>query len=404
MNTPAPLDTPHARLRFELRHRHVRQLSQIGDDYKLRTEPSPDDPINVQMLMQWTQEAQQQFDNAVAKQIFGQKGTISWEIAIVTFLEAAAMYLRDVGLVVAAIKEAKAGNKEKATEYLVKSEEGINEIAAFWGFEYTTICDLFSTTPDGHLLIVGPFCGAFSPKDQSNPFIGIGFKGTSSTQEMITDIVRQPQATGSSSILWGTNVSAGVFNCLFGTYGDWGVPMDHIMGYIQTYAALLPEGANQLITHVTGHSLGASYATLCYAQLLQCQSTNTVLGDLYAFGSPRIGENSFASQLKTALKTAQGSTWRVVDQDDSVTALPPAPAHLVGPLPLQDDPRVYIHVDSGYRIFRGNLPVAIESEIDQDPGPAPQTVEYISDLQHEQDHSPVYYWASLLVANGTSGV
>lgn len=40
--------------------------------------------------------------------------------------------------------------------------------------------DLVDKSPDGHKLLVGPFCGAFSPKDFSKPFIGIAFKVTTS--------------------------------------------------------------------------------------------------------------------------------------------------------------------------------------------------------------------------------
>ncbi|KAJ7221128.1 hypothetical protein B0H12DRAFT_1078412 [Mycena haematopus] len=43
--------------------------------------------------------------------------------------------------------------------------------------------DLVSKHPDGHSLLVGPFCGAFIPKDFiNNPFIGVAFKLASACQ------------------------------------------------------------------------------------------------------------------------------------------------------------------------------------------------------------------------------
>ncbi|KZT23165.1 hypothetical protein NEOLEDRAFT_1180377 [Neolentinus lepideus HHB14362 ss-1] len=401
------LEIRYTRLRSELLLQHVRQLSQIPDNYKLDTDfpsgPWDPDRISVQILKEWTRQAQQQFEKAVAQQVFGQKGTISWENAVVTFLESAAMYLRDTTMVTAAIKEAKEGNVEKAIEYLEKSDAEIKEIAEFWGFDYVTICDLIDTAPDGHCFVVGPFCGAFSNKDKKKPFIGIAFKGTTRLRELLTDIDREPMETGSTSILWDTKVSKGPFSGLFGTYGDWGAPMDHIVVFIQKSTSLLPEGSPQLISHSTGHSLGASYGTLCHAQLLLYYSTKPVEwvpGDLYTYGSPRIGENSFSLQLQTALKSAPGSTWRIVNQNDTIAVLVPVPRHLIGFLPAQDDQRIYIHADTAYRISNTACPVLMNSEIGQDPGPAPMTPDYLRDPQHIADHFTPQYWPALLVANG----
>ncbi|EPQ52511.1 alpha/beta-hydrolase [Gloeophyllum trabeum ATCC 11539] len=403
MSTPTSSETRRLGWKKELRQRHVQELSQIKDNYKLRRDGDLDQPVTVDILKQWTEQVKQQFDEAAKQKIFGMKGIIDWRNAVFTLLESAAMYLRDVAAVESAIVEAKAGNTAQAIEYLESADDAINEIASFWGFEYTTICDLIESTPDGHFLIVGPFCGALAPVNQEDPFLGIAFKGTSTLQEWATNIDRVPQATGDSSILWGTDVSSGVFNCLFGTYGDWGIPMDHILGYIETFRSLLPANSSELAVHVTGHSLGASYATLCYGQLLQYQSTTPtgwILGDLYTFGSPRIGMNSFASQVRNAGEHAPGSAWRIVNQDDSVTALPPAPAKLFLGLPLEDDARIYIHVDSAYRISITSPPVVIPSEIGMDPGPAPKAVDELIEVGHMAEHSPSFYFASLLIANG----
>ncbi|KZT23320.1 alpha/beta-hydrolase [Neolentinus lepideus HHB14362 ss-1] len=314
------------------------------------------------------------------------------------------MYLRDGKKVIAAIKEAKAGNVQKAIGYLEDSDADIQEIAAFWDFDYVTICDLFEHTTDGQKSIVGPFCGAFSSKDKNKPFTGIAFKGTTTQKEWNTNIDRDPKVTGDDKILWNTNVSKGIFNALFGTYGDSGVPMDHIMEFIEKSAS--HKGSTRLVPHSTGHSLGASYATLCYSQLLLYYSTNPVewtLGDMYNYGSPRIGEDSFAARLRTAVRNAPGSTWRIVNANDSVTSVPPVPKHLYVFEPLEDDPRIYIHVDTAYHISTSTAPVLMDSEIGRNPGPAPKTVEYLQDVQHQKDHKQSQYWEALRVANGITG-
>ncbi|EPQ52512.1 alpha/beta-hydrolase [Gloeophyllum trabeum ATCC 11539] len=404
MSTPLSSEALHLNLKLGLRQRHVQQLSQIGDDYKFQEDLDPDKKVTVEDLMRWTTHVQKEFDAAIAQKVFGKKGIIDWRNALFTLLESTAMYLRDDAAVQSAINAAKAGNTDQAMEYLREADDDINKIAEFWGLEYMTICDLIEKTPDGQRDIVGPFCGAFSAKNPRDPFLGIAFKGTSATSEWGTDLAREPQATGDSFILWGADVSRGVFNALFGTFGDYGIPMDHILVYIQQYMNQLPTGSSELVVHSTGHSLGASFTTLCYAQLLQYQQTKPlewVLGDLFTFGSPRIGENSFALNFRAAVEKAAGSSWRIVDEDDSVTSLPPAPAKLVlGIFPAVDDPRIYVHVDSAYRTSRSEPPSAISSEVGMDPGPAPKTVEELTEKEHMQDHSPAWYYESLLKANG----
>jgi hypothetical protein len=137
------------------------------------------------------------------------------------------------------------------------------------------------------------------------------------------------------------------------------------MNYINQQTSNIESGQYKL--HVTGHSLGASYGTLCFGQLLNLNSANPpkswVLGDFYTFGSPRISENDFAKPFASTLAGQIGSAWRIVNRKDPVPTVPPAK------FLFWSDPRIYIHVDSGIQIFPHKNPKALGSELGMDPGP-----------------------------------
>jgi predicted lipase len=72
---------------------------------------------------------------------------------------------------------------------------------------------------------------------------------------------------------------------------------------------------------VTGHSLGAAYATLAFGEMMRTPEPfgNIKLVDLYTFGSPRVGimpadpTQSYLKAFEDALKALPSShCWRVV--------------------------------------------------------------------------------------------
>ena len=137
-----------------------------------------------------------------------------------------------------------------------------------------------------------------------------------------------------------------------------------------------------------GHSLGGAYATLCYAELMrlynnmptdpgvasedphaslakffsQLKERQFVLRDLYTFGCPRVGgvmsNVDWAKSYKSALDNHNGKSWRVKNNYDPVTAVPPV-------VPLIS---TWNHVDNGYQVNDSSSPEALPTEIGTQPG------------------------------------
>jgi hypothetical protein len=96
------------------------------------------------------------------------------------------------------------------------------------------------------------------------------------------------------------------------------------MALVSLAAALQSDAkAKQLpvSTYVTGHSLGAAYATLAFGEVMRTPEPfgNIKLVDLYTFGSPRVGimpndpTQSYLRAFEDALRSlANNHCWRIV--------------------------------------------------------------------------------------------
>ncbi len=75
---------------------------------------------------------------------------------------------------------------------------------------------------------------------------------------------------------------------------------------------------------VTGHSLGGALATITAARILRAidEGADLELAGLYTFGSPRVGDHAFASELEREAKDKGVRLVRVRNDDDAVTAIP----------------------------------------------------------------------------------
>src|SRR5262249_40918815 len=95
----------------------------------------------------------------------------------------------------------------------------------------------------------------------------------------------------------------------------------------------------------TGHSLGAALATLAVAKLVERAEP---VDGLYTFGSPRCGDETFASGFNAHFRRA----YRVVNRNDLVTRAPPRPLyHHVGTAKYIDESGMLRDEQDGWDAF-----------------------------------------------------
>lgn len=183
--------------------------------------------------------------------------------------------------------------------------------------------------------------------------IYVVFRGTKTISEWISDaeFAQVPYAPVSSG-----GLTEQGFSAVYATIGS------AIVAEVNTLAQ-----SNGFTTlYVTGHSLGASLATLAAPDLARATSFASPV--LYNFASPRTGDPTFAS-LVDALPTS----WRVVNTNDEVPKLPPAVAFVIEN--GQQKLYFYEHIDSEYDVTFG------------------EPIRNVQDL--EDDHAMCNYFATL---------
>lgn len=110
--------------------------------------------------------------------------------------------------------------------------------------------------------------------------------------------------------------------------------------------ALLP--ANTTI-YITGHSLGAALATVFAARLVAAKTPHRLA--LYTFGSPRVGDHQFATELSSSFQRSGFPAVRFHRSFDPVASLPPAIVgfeHVGTPVRLTSDAWEFDNDDSPF--------------------------------------------------------
>lgn len=173
--------------------------------------------------------------------------------------------------------------------------------------------------------------------------IYVVFRGTKTISEWISDaeFAQVPYAYASG----GGMVEQG-FSAVYATIRD---------GIVDEVNALAQSG-NYTTLYVTGHSLGASVATLAAPDLARATSFASPI--LYDFASPRTGAPTFAS-LVNALPTS----WRVVNTNDEVPKLPPTVTFVFEN--GQQKLFFYEHIDSEYDVTFGE-PIRDVQDLEDD--------------------------------------
>jgi len=363
--------------------RHLEQLRDLDLDEELQATPS----TTYTQLVKWTEDSQEQINTAIGNRVYGGANPGSQTIfknAFFAFMESTAMYLRNNKLVLRAVQTYRLGNDiEGAFNLLDESVKEIDRIAEMWGMKFTMICDLVDKSPDGHKFIVGPFCGAFSPKDFSKPFIGIAFKGTSGIWEWLNNVRSIKDIKVSKDLLFGAYIASGFYYPIFSTYGQ-KLKSEPIVLIQSAISDLSLTGTSRAVIHVTGHSLGGAYGSLSYGQLVYkgISTDKAFLGDLYTFGAPRVGEKDFAEPFRDAVKESSGSTWRIVNKGDIVARVPALLVKWIG--------RPWVHIDSLYTVYPGQAPILGPTEIGTSP-----TLPFVTTVT---PHKVTEYYKSLTFA------
>jgi triacylglycerol lipase len=104
-------------------------------------------------------------------------------------------------------------------------------------------------------------------------------------------------------------------------------------GFITAYNSVAADVASQVDAikaaggrvHLTGHSLGAALATLAALHLEARPTSAGSVATVHTFGSPRVGDPTFAASFERSLR---GRVWRFVNNEDIVTRIPPPKLHL----------------------------------------------------------------------------
>jgi hypothetical protein len=195
-------------------------------------------------------------------------------------------------------------------------------------------------------------------------------------------LLHLPEEKIAYTLCWGRLHTEGGFNdrhCQwYGAYGG----THHGKTLSLIFSTHKKTNPTQTIHATQGHSLGASYATLCYAELLRLHTNlslhatppSFLLRDLYTFGSPRLALQDFTDALSHALHApspaqtlASSQTghsahncWRILVAGDPVSRVPPV---------LLTDP-AFVHLDGGaYELAEGEAPTPLESERGTRPRP-----------------------------------
>lgn len=272
----------HHRVKREIAERNLHHLSKfyspkkpVARDRSLAKQCQ----IILEDLRGWGRDNKASIDRAIEAQTFGGKQPIDWTIAFLPFMESMAVYLRDYGTLFDAVdaysRWQSSGQKDPSlyhhaiTTYL-GAQAQIDSLADDWGMDFVQICDLPYAQAEGHPFIDGPYCGAFVSRSPQKPFIGLVFKGTKPTNPAEVNVDAQYQLRAAGPNLDNQHVSEGVFSALFGRFNQSKTTANQdILDKLKALAQPLYKSSGQPVrVHVTGHSLGGSYASLCMAQLM----------------------------------------------------------------------------------------------------------------------------------------
>ncbi|MFW9993125.1 MAG: lipase family protein [Candidatus Odinarchaeota archaeon] len=175
--------------------------------------------------------------------------------------------------------------------YNDRSELGIKQ----YGFELVHYIE--STNTDTQCYIA---------RDEKKKRIVIAFRGTSSVQDLLTDIIiLQTIYPPTRRLFFKPRVHAGFLEAYKSVKKE-------IHAHLNTLFS--EQGSSRLF--VTGHSLGGALATIAAVDLNQ---TFKLPVTIYTYGSPKVGNSWFARKFNRKIK----DSFRIANVDDVIPSYPP---------------------------------------------------------------------------------
>lgn len=169
--------------------------------------------------------------------------------------------------------------------------ERCEQLGLAWGFDEVIFFDAHST----QALVMA-----------SQSLLILAFRGTEA--DKLQDLLRDADARLEGGPLGG-RVHKGFLGAL-----------REVLGPPHGLDVVLADKAPSRALWVTGHSLGAALATLACATMVNDLWAGCQPSALYTFGSPRVGDETFANELGQRLGPC---VFRVVHNNDVICELPP---------------------------------------------------------------------------------
>ncbi|GES65500.1 feruloyl esterase A [Aspergillus terreus] len=187
------------------------------------------------------------------------------------------------------------------------------EMATISQAAYANLCNIPSTITIGEKIYNAETdINGWVLRDDSTKEIITVFRGTGSDTNLQLDTNYTLAPFSTFPECSGCEVHGGYFI-------GWSSVQDQVMSLVKEQADQYPD----YTLTVTGHSLGASMASLAAAQLSGTYDNIT----LYTFGEPRSGNEAFASYMNDKFTASSADTtkyFRVTHTNDGIPNLPPA--------------------------------------------------------------------------------
>ncbi|CAG8459118.1 20755_t:CDS:2 [Gigaspora rosea] len=213
---------------------------------------------------------------------------------------------------------------EMVFKALDKADKGVRDVVKDWDIQFKSVSELSTHK--------GIYAGMFWSVEHN--FIVISFKGTSPTNFLELVVNFTFQRKDGRGFLFG-GVHDGFYGCLFpkdnagAILARKGYPHIRIIEAINSKAReirAINKKTDKVNIWITGHSLGASLATLFYSRLLKTPdilSDDCVLRDVYSYAALAVGDSNFSSEFASRYNDNNTTLWRIICELDIAPHLPP---------------------------------------------------------------------------------